>query len=67
MEFYQLPSTENFGDSPTHGTPQILIHFCKTMRFRVSIDYIYSFGNPRLPKKNYFGKIKEGAPPKGNG
>ena len=33
-------STDNFDDSPYLRHPQIPIHFCGKIRYRVSIDYI---------------------------
>ena len=42
MVFYQPPpSTNDFDESPyPYDTPQISVHICETMRYRVSKDYI---------------------------
>ena len=52
-EFHQPhPPTENFDDSPyPYGTSQMLIHFCKKMRYRVNI------------KKSCLKKITVATPP----
>ena len=43
MEFQHPPppSTNDFDDAPTHTAPQNFdAYYCKTMRNRVSLDYI---------------------------
>ena len=50
MEFHH-PPTNDFDDSPTIQHPQILMHICETVCYRVIIDYIQPFDSHWLPKE----------------
>ena len=58
MEFYLYQKLWRLPLPIRH--PQMSIHFCEKMRYRVSIDYIQPFGNLQLPKKVVWEKSRGG-------